>query len=69
MKSMPSCTILADGSLVFITRPNIRTTVPFFVLKRDMSNNPLWSGFEQNSPTEIALFISKFNEICKTSKT
>lgn len=61
MKSIFSCFILSNGTLLIAERPCLKSFLTRGVLVNDSVNHPLWSGLVGEPKTEVSEFINKFN--------
>nr|YP_009672653.1 ribosomal protein L31 [Dictyopteris divaricata]QDB64138.1 ribosomal protein L31 [Dictyopteris divaricata] len=61
MKSLQSCLIMSDGSLIVVSRPRFKGLLDHTRVRQDIFNHPFWSGNNTfTNETEIAGFIEQF---------
>jgi len=60
MKNITSCSILTDGSLIFIRQPNLKFLSVYSIHKKDLINHVIWSKSNYISQGDISAFVSRF---------
>lgn len=61
MKSVSSCFILSNGTLLIAERPCLKSFLTYVMMSHDSVNHPLWSNLVGEPKTEVSEFINKFN--------
>lgn len=61
MKSLFSCFVLSNGSLLIDERSCLKSFLTYDFSTTDSINHPIWSSRVGAPKTEVSKFISKFN--------